>query len=265
MDGMPTSNNPPAPARERAVPLVQTFAAMLAQQEQAIPPRPTAETLAQVMGVVVRLPGIFAAMYDDSGTYRWVCARFGAELGIDASRLIGQRFADLFSSGWSQERLELLQETLRLGMPIPTIEIFRGRRVESLVVPVNDAQPRPAVVYMGRFAPVTRPNPGDPRYEAVRQLQHADWGPLAVLTQRELEVLRHISRGLENDEIAAAIHRTKRAVEWHIKHLYEYLGCRSRVELFRYGIEAGLVAIDDAHWARMLADRQLRGERDEAK
>jgi DNA-binding NarL/FixJ family response regulator len=95
----------------------------------------------------------------------------------------------------------------------------------------------------------------------AEQLVHTDWGPLAVLTRRELEVLRLIAFGHENDEIAARIHRTKRAVEWHIKHLYDNLGCSHRAELFRFGIEAGLVSIEDAHWEQMLADRMLRVDR----
>jgi DNA-binding NarL/FixJ family response regulator len=67
-----------------------------------------------------------------------------------------------------------------------------------------------------------------------------------------MEVLRLISMGRGNDAIAANLHRSRRAVEWHICRLYEDLHCTQRIELFRYGLQAGLPDIEESYWTQML-------------
>jgi DNA-binding NarL/FixJ family response regulator len=48
-------------------------------------------------------------------------------------------------------------------------------------------------------------------------------GTLDRLSTRELEILRHAARGLDNDEIAAALHLSTRTVERHLSNAYAKL------------------------------------------
>jgi ATP/maltotriose-dependent transcriptional regulator MalT len=53
----------------------------------------------------------------------------------------------------------------------------------------------------------------------------------AALTERELQVAALAADGLSNREIADTLVVTVKTVEWHLRHVYEKLGIRSRREL----------------------------------
>ncbi len=55
-------------------------------------------------------------------------------------------------------------------------------------------------------------------------------GPLAELTRRELEVLRHLADGASNDQIAARLFISAGTVKTHVKHLLHKLGAANRAE-----------------------------------
>lgn len=63
-----------------------------------------------------------------------------------------------------------------------------------------------------------------------------------VLTERELEVLRLLSRGLTNKEIAQALDISARTVQHHTIHVYEKLGVDTRAGATLEATAAGLLA-----------------------
>lgn len=65
--------------------------------------------------------------------------------------------------------------------------------------------------------------------------------PAEVLTTRELEVLRHLARGLTNEEIGQAIGAAAQTVKGHLKHLFPKLHAANRAE-----------AVTRAHELRLL-------------
>jgi DNA-binding NarL/FixJ family response regulator len=60
------------------------------------------------------------------------------------------------------------------------------------------------------------------------------------LTQREQEIVRGVSRGLRNGEIARELHIAEGTVKIHLHNTYEKLGLRGRVELAIFAKEKGL-------------------------
>ncbi|HEX5610637.1 MAG TPA: AAA family ATPase [Solirubrobacterales bacterium] len=64
----------------------------------------------------------------------------------------------------------------------------------------------------------------------------------AGLTRRELEVLRHVSVGRTNREIAQELFISQRTVDMHVRNLLGKLECRSRVEASHRAGELGLLS-----------------------
>ena len=64
---------------------------------------------------------------------------------------------------------------------------------------------------------------------------------LSELSERELEVLTHIARGLSNVEIAQALFVTEATIKTHVTHILAKLRLRDRVQAVVRAYESGLV------------------------
>ncbi len=62
-----------------------------------------------------------------------------------------------------------------------------------------------------------------------------------VLSKREMEVLRLVAMGFENNEIANTLCITKRTVQNHVSAIYQKLNIKSRSQAVLYAIRQGMV------------------------
>jgi len=60
------------------------------------------------------------------------------------------------------------------------------------------------------------------------------------LTQREIEVLKHVANGDTNQEIADALFISLRTAQTHVTNILRKVGVDSRVELAAYAVREGL-------------------------
>ncbi|MGI9609388.1 MAG: response regulator transcription factor, partial [Acidimicrobiia bacterium] len=64
---------------------------------------------------------------------------------------------------------------------------------------------------------------------------------VALLTDREREVLGYVARGLQQKQIAHQTGISIKTVQHHITHLMEKLAIHDRVELARFAIREGVI------------------------
>lgn len=70
--------------------------------------------------------------------------------------------------------------------------------------------------------------------------------PEADLTERELEVMRLIARGLSNAEIARELVVTEATVHTHVNKIFNKLRLNSRTQVALYALRKGIAALDEA-------------------
>jgi len=81
------------------------------------------------------------------------------------------------------------------------------------------------------------------QFTAARTARHAAEHRLAVLTQREREVVALVGRGLSNEEIAAELTLSPATARTHVSRAMVKLGARDRAQLVVIAYETGLVRV----------------------
>jgi DNA-binding NarL/FixJ family response regulator len=77
---------------------------------------------------------------------------------------------------------------------------------------------------------------------ARRPTPHSGRPPqLRELTERELEVMHEVARGLSNLEIAGRLHLSETTVKTHVAHVLSKLGLRDRIQVAIMAYESGLI------------------------
>ena len=67
--------------------------------------------------------------------------------------------------------------------------------------------------------------------------------PTRPLTEREIEILRLIGKGLSNREAAHVLDLSRATVRTHLEHIYEKLEVTNRVEAVTEGLRKGIIEI----------------------
>jgi DNA-binding NarL/FixJ family response regulator len=155
--------------------------------------------------------------------------------GIEATRrigLAGLRTRVLVLTTFDLD--EYVYDALRAGASGFLLkDAGRERLVEAVhTVAQGDALVAPTVLERLVSHYVRRPPPGGrDRPEALREL-----------SEREVEVLRHIGRGRSNAEIAQELVISLPTVKTHVRSVLRKLGARDRVQAVVLAYETGLLA-----------------------
>jgi DNA-binding NarL/FixJ family response regulator len=72
----------------------------------------------------------------------------------------------------------------------------------------------------------------------------AEFTPRTDLTQREVEVLQLVAKGLSNRDVAGIIGRTDETVKVHLKNIFSKLGVADRTEAVTLALSRGILHLD---------------------
>lgn len=70
----------------------------------------------------------------------------------------------------------------------------------------------------------------------LRPLQTVTTGGMALLTRRELDIVRLVAEGMRNEEISRKLNVTEHTIRNYLAHIFDKLGMSSRVELVLYAL-----------------------------
>jgi DNA-binding NarL/FixJ family response regulator len=73
----------------------------------------------------------------------------------------------------------------------------------------------------------------------------AEFTPRVELSEREVEVLRLVAKGLSNREISRVIGRAEGTVKVHLKNILQKLGVDDRTEAVTLALQRGIIHLDD--------------------
>ena len=127
---------------------------------------------------------------------------------------------------------EFVYEAMKAGASGFLLKDVRPEQLADAVrvVAAGDALLSPAITRRLVEQFVQRPPPGSTKPPE-----------LADLTERELDVLVLVARGLSNKEIAAELFLTEATVKTHVTHILTKLDLRDRVQAVVLAYESGLV------------------------
>jgi DNA-binding NarL/FixJ family response regulator len=79
--------------------------------------------------------------------------------------------------------------------------------------------------------------------QPARQTLAGNGAVIETVTEREMEVLQLIARGLPNKQIALALGISDHTVKFHLSALYAKLGATNRTEAVHIGTQQGLIVL----------------------
>jgi NarL family two-component system response regulator LiaR len=129
-------------------------------------------------------------------------------------------------------------------------KLFPAIKAGALGYLVKDAQPEDLVesirnVYAGE--PSLNPTLA---WRMVREMSGAETPPKRSpedLSEREIEVLRLLTQGKTDQEIAKKLVLTEVTIRTHISRILAKLGLKNRVQAALYGIRSGLVSLEETN------------------
>lgn len=126
-------------------------------------------------------------------------------------------------------------------------KVFPAIKAGALGYLLKDAEPEELVaaihqVYRGE--PSLPPNIARKLLREIRQSPAQQQTSPDPLTERELEVLSLVAKGLDNEAIASSLTVTEVTVRTHISHILDKLHLANRVQATLYALRTGLSALE---------------------
>ena len=155
--------------------------------------------------------------------------------GIDVTRIVREKHKNieiLIFTIFDEE--EKVIEAIMAGA---AGYLLKGTPVEKIVEAIKDVKAGGSVIQPNLARALLRLIGEQPRgYQQDPAAVAA-----SILTERELEILQIIAKGLSNNEAAKVLGLSKATIRTHLEHIYEKLDVTNRVEAVTEGIRQGII------------------------
>ena len=197
-------------------------------------------------------PGVGVSITDSEGNILFANdttqVLFSGRTHVD---YVGKKLSDFHPSEFVRERLQMIRRVLDEKRPLAARHIYLGRRIQSTVWPIVDAEPPyNRVMVVSRAVSGAEPLPVQDANIEVFDSEYLDLGPLDVLSPRELEVLVFLGHGMSVPETARALKRSPKTIEHHKDSISRKLNARGQSELVAIVTTLGL-DLDDLKLRRL--------------
>lgn len=169
--------------------------------------------------------------------------------GLDA--VVGYKLDQLYGPEIVAERMAIMQRCLSTGKPLTFRSVMWGEQYVTYVhkLPAQDGITGRAVIAVHQRVEgdlVPELYQGSEFFEA----EHNEYGTLASLSPREVEVLSMLGQGQDTQEIAKSLCRSTETIISHKKSLYAKLRCDSHISAALVARRAGLTRRDVERFSR---------------
>jgi DNA-binding NarL/FixJ family response regulator len=165
--------------------------------------------------------------------------------GIDVTREVKRRWPHvevLIFTIFDEE--EKVLEAVKTGA---SGYLLKGAAVDKVIEAIREVHAGGSVIQPNLARSLLRHFrvPEDPRTPAPAAPPSGmrEQAPARPLTEREVEILRLIAKGLSNGEAAGVLGVSRATVRTHLEHIYEKLEVTNRVEAVTEGLRIGLIEV----------------------
>ncbi|MCC5823623.1 MAG: LuxR C-terminal-related transcriptional regulator [Phycisphaerales bacterium] len=190
-------------------------------------------------------PEVCAIARDTDLRLVWCNEAFATNMNTVPERMLGTRLADFMTPEQARDREETMRITLRTGRMAAHQQFWVGKRWLSRVWPLDPNY----FGHKGVFVLITRLTDSfDLGGAEVRLAREADFGPLDILSPRELEVLYYLATGMTVADVARTLFRSEKTIGRHTENIHRKMGYANRAQLVREAVESGLVCFTSDEW-----------------
>lgn len=173
---------------------------------------------------------------DEGGQVLYANHAYAELLEAPHEQVIGSGLHNWFDHQLVDERLGVVRQVLGTGQPARAVDMLRGRRFLVTFIPSKGGESSRAAVLVHASRP-----PRQSDGHGVMVMKHRDPGRLAQLTPREADVLRLLTQGLSQREIAEKLKRTVKTIETHRASIGRKLGIKKNIQLALLAITSGML------------------------
>lgn len=169
--------------------------------------------------------------------------------GVEA--VVGQKLDQMYAPEIVAERMAIMQRCLSGEKPLTYRSVMWGEQYVTYVhkLPPQEGITSRAVIAIHQRVEgdvVSELYDGTEYFEA----EHNEYGTLASLSPREVEVLSMLGQGQDTQEIAKTLCRSTETIISHKKSLYAKLRCDSHISAALVARRAGLTRRDVERFSR---------------